>query len=117
MMCRSYDPAIRSKCRKETADIVNNKVQANYCHHFKPRANAYKTQASSKMHQAHDELAALFGQTDSRDDEPSNYEAKLNQAKSELGDLFGDVVVEENELSPEEKARRELEKLFERNSE
>ena len=79
MMCRSYDPAISGKCRKEEADYVGNKEQANYCHYFLPRANAYKSRVKSKAEQAREELSALFGQAGSDTSRSQDYDANAKQ--------------------------------------
>ena len=111
-MCRSFDPNVSGKCRKEEADYVSNKERANYCHYFSPRANAHKA-IEDKSQQALNDLASFFG-----DEEPSteplskDYKQQSKDAQKDLHQLFGGQGDVNNELTPEEKAKNELDKLF-----
>lgn len=112
-MCRSFDPNVSGKCNKDEADYVSNKERANYCHYFKPRSNAHKPIAD-KSAAAKNELANLFGDSENAPQE-TDFKQQSKEAKEGLNELFGENNPDASDLSPEEKARLELEKLFGKN--
>jgi len=60
-LCVEYDPRIAGGCREPTAEEVRDKLHANFCDHFKPRAQAYQATDSSAADRAREELEKLFG--------------------------------------------------------
>ena len=60
-MCVDYDVRVAKHCREPTAEEVNNKTQANFCDHFKPRAAAYTPPDKAAADKARGDLEALFG--------------------------------------------------------
>ncbi len=112
LMCRAYSPHASGKCRKEEADYVSNKERANYCHYFKPLANAYKPVDNSAQ-QALDKLSSLFGDDESNNEHlKKDFKQHAQQAEHELHNLFNETTNKEEDLSAEEKARQELDLLF-----
>lgn len=110
-MCRAYDPNVNGKCRKDEADYVSNKERANYCHYFSPRPNAHDV-IEDKSKQALNDLASLFGEDDQSTMHLSkDYKQHSQEAKQGLDQLFGEQTTGEN-LSAEEKAKKELDDLF-----
>jgi len=60
-MCVEYDTRVAKHCREPTAEEVNNKTQANFCDHFKPRPGAYTPPNTGEVDKAKAELERLFG--------------------------------------------------------
>jgi hypothetical protein len=60
-MCVEFDPAVADQCREPIADTVNQKDRANFCDHFRPKANAWQGQDGSQAEAARAELEKLFG--------------------------------------------------------
>lgn len=60
-MCVEFDPTVADQCREPTADTVNQKDRANFCDHFRPKANAWQGQDVSQAEAARAELEKLFG--------------------------------------------------------
>jgi len=60
-MCVDYDTRVAKHCREPTAEEVSNKIQANFCDHFKPRPGAYTPVSTAAGDQARAELEKLFG--------------------------------------------------------
>ena len=111
-MCRSFDPNTSGKCRKEEADYVSHKERANYCHYFSPRPNAHKD-IEDNAQATLDELASLFGDKQKDvEQQQKDYKTHAKEAKQDLNALFGGETKTEEELTPEEKSRNELDKLF-----
>jgi hypothetical protein len=60
-MCVDYDPRLGNQCREPTADHVSDKMRANFCGHFKPRAGAFTGANTAEVDKAKSELEKLFG--------------------------------------------------------
>lgn len=60
-LCVDYDPCVAKHCREPTAEEVRDKIRANFCDHFKPRAGAYVAPDTAAMDSARAELERLFG--------------------------------------------------------
>ncbi len=59
-MCVEYDTRVAKHCREPTAEEVRDKIQANFCDHFKPKVGAY-TAPTGEADAARAALDALFG--------------------------------------------------------
>jgi hypothetical protein len=59
-MCVEYDVSYASHCREPTADEVRKKDEANFCDHFKPKANAYVAKGGDQAAHAKAALDELF---------------------------------------------------------
>lgn len=115
-MCRSYAPELGgSRCRKEEADYVTNKRRANYCHYFQASSQAFKG-TSDTEDPNRSALDALFaaGQDKGEPTETPKplYEKQSQQAQQGLAELFGEAPADDAQLSAEQKAAQELDKLF-----
>jgi hypothetical protein len=62
-MCVEYDTNVAKHCREPTAEEVRNKTSANFCDHFKPRAEAYAAPNTAALSDAQAALAKLFGKS------------------------------------------------------
>lgn len=60
-MCVDFDPRVADQCREPTADTVNEKNRANFCDHYRPRADAWQAQDRSEVDAARAALDQLFG--------------------------------------------------------
>jgi hypothetical protein len=60
-MCVEYDTRVAKHCREPTAEEVSDKTRANFCDHFKPRAQAYVPPNTAEVDRARAELDKLFG--------------------------------------------------------
>jgi hypothetical protein len=60
-MCVEYDRSVAKHCREPTAEEVSNKLAANFCDFFRPRAHAYEPADTSAAEKARLELERLFG--------------------------------------------------------
>jgi len=60
-MCVEYDTRVAKHCREPTAEEVRDKEHANFCDHFKPRADAWQPGDQAAIDQAKSELDRLFG--------------------------------------------------------
>jgi hypothetical protein len=60
-MCVDYTTTVAKHCREPTAEEVRDKTSANFCDHFKPRANAYTPPNTAAVSEAQAALAKLFG--------------------------------------------------------
>lgn len=60
-MCVDYTTSVAKHCREPTAEEVRDKTSANFCDHFKPRANAYTPPNTAAVSEAQAALAKLFG--------------------------------------------------------
>lgn len=60
-MCIEFDPNVADQCREPTADTVHDKERANFCDHYRPRAEAWQGQSHSAAEAARAELDKLFG--------------------------------------------------------
>lgn len=102
VMCKSYDSRFPNRCSDERADPPVYKDTANFCEYFKPKPGAYDPEQDRASREAKAELQALFG-GDGEDGEGGEPGEKPDGVGEEPGD---------EPMSEEEKARRELEKLF-----
>lgn len=94
-MCRHYDPQITGLCRHDYAEPPRERERANFCDYFKASLYAYRPPGKRSADQAR-KLAELFG------------EDAAAPLQTEGGSKRERQVV----LSEDEKARRELERLF-----
>jgi hypothetical protein len=62
-MCVDYTTSVAKHCREPTAEEVRDKTSANFCDHFKPRANAYTPPDTAAVSEAQAALARLFGKS------------------------------------------------------
>jgi ribosome-binding protein aMBF1 (putative translation factor) len=62
-MCVDYTTTVAKHCREPTAEEVRDKTSANFCDHFKPRANAYTPPNTAAVSEAQAALAKLFGKS------------------------------------------------------
>jgi len=62
-MCVDYTTSVAKHCREPTAEEVRDKTSANFCDHFKPRANAYTPPDTAAVSEAQAALAKLFGKS------------------------------------------------------
>jgi ribosome-binding protein aMBF1 (putative translation factor) len=62
-MCIEYDTQVAKHCREPTAEEVRDKTHANFCDHFRPRANAYTPPDTAALNKARSELDKLFGKS------------------------------------------------------
>jgi hypothetical protein len=62
-MCVDYTTTVAKHCREPTAEEVREKTSANFCDHFKPRANAYTPPNTAAVSEAQAALAKLFGKS------------------------------------------------------
>ncbi len=60
-MCIQFDPQAYQQCREATVEEVRDKIRANFCDHFKPRAAAWNGGDNAKNDRARSELDKLFG--------------------------------------------------------
>lgn len=95
-MCKSFDTRYTNKCNDERADPPIYKDTANFCEFFKPLPNAFDPGQDQASRRAREELKAMFG-------EGGDSENGLEDAADDSDNA---------PMSEEEKARRELEKLF-----
>lgn len=74
-MCRSYDPAVAEQCREDDAEEVKDKERANFCDWFEPVGGRFDAAAKTSAQQAEQQLAALFGESDTDDNEDDTLKA------------------------------------------
>lgn len=97
LMCKSYDTRYPNRCSDERADPPVHKDSANFCEFFKPKPDAFDAGGERASRKAEAELKALFGEDEGEAaDGPQEPSAEPEAAPE----------------TEEEKARRELEKLF-----
>lgn len=96
VMCKRYDTRYTSKCSDERADPPVHKDSANFCEFFSPKPGAFDAGGDRASKRARGELKTLFGEEDDGGNAP--HEDRAGQ--------------DDTTPSEEEKARRELEKLF-----
>lgn len=89
--CEYYDARVAKQCREPIAEEVQDKSRANYCDYFQLRPDAYYPHDDSEQRAARAQLDALFGGS-SPAAEPTERE--------------------DQEKSPEQRARESLEALF-----
>ena len=58
--CSFYDTHKAESCTEQRADPPKDKLRANFCEYFQPRANAWQAQDNSAADKAIDELQKLF---------------------------------------------------------
>jgi len=59
-MCVEYDIRVAKHCREPTAEEIQHKEKANFCDHFKPKANAFIQPDIIGIDKARSELDRLF---------------------------------------------------------
>jgi len=59
-MCVEYDTSYAHHCKEPTAEEVRKKDEANFCDHFKPRANAFVAKNETELTRARSALDDLF---------------------------------------------------------
>ncbi len=59
-MCVEYDTSKAKHCREPTAEEVRSKTEANFCDHFKPKANAFVPKNVDEIAKSKAALDALF---------------------------------------------------------
>jgi hypothetical protein len=60
-LCGLYDRQAYQQCREPTVEEVRDKIRANFCDHFKPRAGAWSGGDTTTADRARSELDKLFG--------------------------------------------------------
>lgn len=93
-LCRHYDPRVADMCREDRAERVSDKERANFCDYFTPVPGAYRPAQVGSVEAAKQRLAELFGEPAAAAPQPG--------ARPESGTA----------VSPADKTRLELEKLF-----
>lgn len=91
-MCRCYDTRYIGHCSHDEADRVVDKQSANYCTFYSPNPDAFVAAQGDAAQRARHELDTLFGSS---------------EAKHASGEETPHAP-----LSPQERARREAESLF-----
>lgn len=64
-LCKFYNPHHFEKCDHEMAEPAREVDVANFCHYFRPKADAYNPVEKSRSDDAMAELKALFGEAGS----------------------------------------------------
>jgi hypothetical protein len=59
-MCIEYDVRYATHCKEPTAEEVRKKDEANFCDHFKPKADAYVPKDTGEAVRAKSALDDLF---------------------------------------------------------
>jgi hypothetical protein len=59
-MCIEYDTSYAKHCKEPTAEEVRKKDEANFCDHFKPKAEAYIDKDLTELARAKSALDDLF---------------------------------------------------------
>src|ERR1700675_1200227 len=59
-LCVEYDTSYAKHCKEPTAEEVRDKQAANFCDHFKPKANAYVPKNVAEIEKSVSALEALF---------------------------------------------------------
>lgn len=85
-LCRFYDPKLSGHCNHDLAEPAREVDVANFCHYFRPTADAYMPPEKTKQAHAAAQLQALFGQHSSPDD-PAHTDASAD-AKTKFDALF-----------------------------
>lgn len=96
VMCKRYDTRYPNRCSDERADPPVHKDSANFCDYFAPRPGTFDAGGKKASKRAQAELEALFGGQDSTDADATAEEDGSDDAPE----------------TEEERARRELDKLF-----
>jgi len=84
-LCLYYDTGVSRACREPVAEEVKDKVRANFCGYFQPRAGAYQSADDAPSRAARAQLDALFGGDAGTAGSPSDADA----AREQLEKLFG----------------------------
>ncbi len=87
-LCSFYNPRVSQACDEPIADPVVDKERANFCHYFKPAANAYNPNERQSEQTAKAQLDALFGLADPGGDRLDSEAAEMEQARARLDQLF-----------------------------
>lgn len=93
ILCRYYNPQYRDGCDEPNADTVRDRETANFCHYFRPRANAHQTRSQDPNAAARAQLEALFGNSEPESpsetaDSLTRRKREADQARQALDDLF-----------------------------
>ena len=89
-LCKFYGVDVSNQCTEDRAEDVTNKESANFCDYFEPKPNTYINKETKEMVNAKAELAALFGDDVSEDnDQDQNAVSKEDAARTALEKLFG----------------------------
>jgi len=59
-MCVEFDTSYATHCRDPTAEEVRKKEEANFCDHFKPKADAFIAKNEAEIAKAKSALDDLF---------------------------------------------------------
>ncbi len=87
-LCRFYDSKLSGHCSHDLAEPAREVDVANFCHHFRPIAGAFRPPEKTKQAQAATQFEALFGLNTNSDD-PSQIDSSTD-AKSKFDALFKD---------------------------
>jgi len=90
-LCKFYNPNHFEKCDHDMAEPAREVDVANFCHYFRPRADAYNPQEKSRADDAMAELKALFGESEmTEQDENKETEDKTetDSDKAKFDSLF-----------------------------
>ncbi len=90
-LCRYYNPNVFDKCDHDMAERARDPLIANFCHYFRPRANAFTQDKKSKADEALEQLKSLFGAPEEgKDTGPTGVDnqTELEKAKAKFDDLF-----------------------------
>lgn len=60
MNCLHYDPSAYHECREPLAELVQDKLKANFCDYFTPGGNREKPSTGSKEKNAKKKFEDLF---------------------------------------------------------
>lgn len=90
-LCKYYNPNHFEKCDHELAEPAREVDVANFCHYFRPKANAYNPQEKSKADEALAQLKSLFADSNTAttptNKQPTDQEERP-EAKTKFDDLF-----------------------------
>ena len=87
-MCRSYDPGAAKRCREQDAEEVKEKERANFCDYYKPRPDAYGAREHAEAEASRAQLEDLFGMRHDQAESDSG-PSQADKAREELEALFG----------------------------
>lgn len=90
-LCKFYNPNHFEKCDHEMAEPAREVDVANFCHYFRPKADAYIPQEKSRADDAMAQLKALFGDTadtTAEDDKQQAAKTEQDAAKEKFEALF-----------------------------
>ncbi len=82
-LCKFYNPNHFEKCDHDMAEPAREVDVANFCHYFRPRADAYNPQEKSRADDAMAELKALFGESEKTEQVEKNETVDKSAADSD----------------------------------